>query len=70
MTGVPTVLITVEPEQSRMARPPRALWPVDYGLGNPLGGRGNRKEQKKILLDALKIVSEPSVPGRLHELKL
>ena len=70
MTGVPTVLITVEPEQSRMARPPRALWPVDYGLGNPLGMPEDAEVQKRIIREALDLVVNPSEPGRTYELKL
>lgn len=69
MTGVSTVLITVEPEQTRMARPPRALWPVDYGLGNPLGRPGDTEEQKKILLEALNLAANPAEPGKIYELK-
>lgn len=37
MCGVPTVLITVAPEESRMMRPPRAICPVGFTLGHSRG---------------------------------
>ena len=48
MLGVPTVLITVEPEESAQARPPRALCPRGFIAGHTLGRPGD--EELKSLL--------------------
>ncbi|GHO42855.1 hypothetical protein KSX_10180 [Ktedonospora formicarum] len=37
MTGIPTVFITVAPDQTRQAGPPRAIAPLRFTLGNSLG---------------------------------
>lgn len=52
-----------------MARPPRALWPVQYDLGHSLGMPDNPAEQKRILREALDLAARPSEPGRMYELK-
>src|SRR6202048_4411014 len=49
MTGIPTVLITVAPEQSRQAGPPRALAPHHFKMGNSLGGPHQYDLQRKVL---------------------
>ncbi len=65
MEGIPTVLITVDPEQSWQARPSRALHPKDFKLGNSLGNPGTPELQKKVLLDALHILLNPPEPGTI-----
>ena len=52
MKGIPTVLITVSPEVSAQMRPPRALYPKGFKIGNSLGRPGMRDLQKKVLRDA------------------
>lgn len=64
MRGVPTVLITVSPEVSAQMRPPRALYPNGFKIGNSLGKPGNRELQKQILRDALELVKENVRPGQ------
>ena len=51
MKGIPTVLITVSPEVSAQMRPPRALYPKGFKIGNSLGRPGARDLQKKVLRD-------------------
>jgi hypothetical protein len=53
MKGIPTVLITASPEVSAQMRPPRALYPNGFKIGNSLGKPGMRELQKKVLRDAL-----------------
>lgn len=53
MVGIPTILITLIPENSRQAGPPRAFHPKDFKLGNCLGGPFQNDLQRKVLLDAL-----------------
>ncbi|MEK6281102.1 MAG: hypothetical protein AABN95_12180 [Acidobacteriota bacterium] len=69
MRGIPTVLITVSPEVSAQMRPPRALYPHGFKIGNSLGKPGMRELQKKILKDALTLFTEDTRPGRFatHE---
>lgn len=67
MRGLPTVLITVSPEASRQMRPPRALYPKDFKIGNSLGGPGQRELQKQVLRDALLMLTEPAHPGEIIE---
>ena len=63
MKGVPTVLITVSPEVSAQMRPPRALYPKGFKIGNSLGKPGNRDLQKQILKDALGLFTQNTRPG-------
>ena len=63
------MLVTVEPEQARMARPPRALWPAEFGLGNSLGKPHDPDEQKRIIREALSLIANPSEPGRIYEFR-
>jgi len=66
MKGIPTVLITVSPEVSGQMRPPRALYPNGFKIGNSLGKPGLRDLQKKILRDALLLLTDETIrPGRI-----
>ena len=47
MRGIPTVLITVSPEVSAQMRPPRALYPKGFKIGNSLGRPGMRELQRE-----------------------
>jgi hypothetical protein len=67
MRGLPTVLITVSPEASRQMRPPRALYPKDFQIGNSLGRPGQRALQNQVLRDALLMLTEPAHPGEIIE---
>jgi len=61
------VLITVSPEASRQMRPPRALYPKGFKIGNSLGGPFMRELQKRVLRDALLLLTEPPRPGEIVE---
>lgn len=63
MLGIPTVLITVEPEESKQARPPRALYPLGYKAGHSLGRPNDKALQKWIIMDALNLLVNPEPPG-------
>ena len=65
MQGIPTVLITVEPEESAQARPPRALCPRGFVAGHSLGRPNDEALQKWIALDALALLREPARPGEV-----
>jgi len=63
MKGIPTVLITVSPEVSAQMRPPRALYPKGFKIGNSLGRPGMRGLQKQVLRDALDLFTQNTRPG-------
>jgi hypothetical protein len=65
MRGIPTVLITVSPEVSAQMRPPRALYPKGFKIGNSLGRPHMRALQRQVLSDALSLLSEDTRPGQI-----
>ncbi len=67
MRGLPTVLITVAPEESALMRPPRALCPVGFKLGSSLSRQPTL--QRKALLDALSLFVGPADPGKIREIR-
>ncbi len=67
MLGIPTVVITVEPEESRAARPPRALCPRGFVVGHSLGRPDDAGFQKRIIMDALGLLTGPPRPGEVIE---
>jgi D-proline reductase (dithiol) PrdB len=67
MLGIPTVVITVEPEETAQARPPRALRPRGFAAGYSLGRAGDPALQKRILSDALGLLTSPARPGEVIE---
>lgn len=69
MRGTPTVLITVSPEVSKQMRPPRALYPKGFKVGNSLGKPGMPDLQRKVLIDALNLFTENSRPGAVAEIE-
>ncbi len=73
MLGIPTVGITVEPEETRQARPPRALQPtardgsgLDFSVGRTLGRPSDSALHRAILKDALSLLAAPGEPGRIE----
>ena len=65
MLGIPTVLITVSPEVSAQMRPPRALYPRGFKIGNSTGKPNMRALQRSVVLDALQMLSENTRPGQV-----
>ena len=65
MKGIPTVLITVSPEVSAQMRPPRALYPKGFKVGNSVGKPGMRELQKKVLREALSLLTTDTRPGSI-----
>jgi hypothetical protein len=67
LVGIPTVVVTVEPEETRQARPPRALAPRGFVAGHSLGRAGDAALQKWILMDALGLLVAEPRPGEVIE---
>ncbi len=65
LIGLPTVVITVEPEETAQARPPRALCPRGFVAGHSLGRPGDAALQRRILEDALALLTAPPRPGEV-----
>ena len=61
--GIPTVLITVSPEESEQAGPSRALYPKPFETGESLGKPGEADLQLQILKDALGLLKYSAEPG-------
>ena len=58
-------MITVSPEVSAQMRPPRALYPKGFKIGNSLGRPGMRGLQREVLRDALNLLNENTRPGEI-----
>jgi len=65
LRGIPTVLITVDPEQSAQANPPRALHPRPFVPGHSLGRPNDVALQTRILTDALALIRDAREPGKI-----
>ena len=65
MRGISTVLVTVSPEASRQMRPPRALHPLPFKVGNAFGRPSMRELQTRVLRDALGLLTGPPRPGEI-----
>ena len=65
MLGIATVLITVEPEESAQARPPRALCPRGFVAGHSLGRPNDEALQTGIVMDALELLLADPRPGEV-----
>jgi hypothetical protein len=50
-------------QDSLQMRPPRALYPKGFKVGNSLGRPGMRDLQKKVLRDALSLLTQNTRPG-------
>ena len=59
------MLITVSPNESEPAGPPRALFPKPYEPGSSLGQPNHPQLQTKILRDALGLLHYPVEPGTI-----
>jgi hypothetical protein len=69
MVGIPTILITVFPDSSRQAGPPRAFYPEGFKPGNSLGGPHQVELQRKVLRDALRRWESREEPGNIWEIE-
>ncbi|MCU1308088.1 MAG: hypothetical protein JWN45_2783 [Acidobacteriaceae bacterium] len=66
--GIPTVLITAVPAESKIMRPPRSIHPVGSKPGHVLGSAGERERQRAVLLEALRQFEMQRVPGEMVEI--
>ena len=53
----------LSPEASRQMRPPRALYPRGFRVENALGSPFRRELERRVLVDALGLLTAPPRPG-------
>ena len=63
------MLITVSPEVSAQMRPPRAIYPKGFKIGNSLGKPGMADLQKRVLRDALNLLTKNTRPGKVETIE-
>lgn len=64
--GIPTIGITLQKEVTKKVKPPRALY-LHYPFGHPLGEAFQVKQQRAIVLDALRALETITEPGTILE---
>jgi D-proline reductase (dithiol) PrdB len=69
MLGLPTVLITLVPRNSREMGPSRAIHPVGFTLGDCLGLPHRPELQTRVLRDAMRRWESREEPGTIWELE-
>lgn len=67
MRGIPTIAVTVSPDQTATMRPPRALWPVGFALGRMVGPPHRRDVHRAVVTAALELLGSEVRPGRVVE---
>lgn len=65
MRGIPTVLVTVSAEESIQMRPPRAIEPEGFKVGNPFGHPNQPDLQREVLRSALEYFNKLVMPGQI-----
>jgi hypothetical protein len=67
MIGIPTVLITLDPDQSGMMYPPRAIHPKGFVFSHSLGKPFDRDTQIAVFKATLQQLITKQEPGQIHE---
>jgi D-proline reductase (dithiol) PrdB len=65
--GIATVSISIQRELTEKTRPPRAVF-LRWPYGHPLGEPFNVAQQRWILLDAFRALTEVQTPGTIQDL--
>jgi hypothetical protein len=69
MQGIPTVLVTLDKEQSGLMRPPRAIHPEGFEFGHSLGKPNDIETQRAVIKEALSQLILKQEPGQIHDRK-
>jgi len=69
MSGLPTVSITLSPEETIQGRPPRQIHPVGFKLGNAVGHPNQPDLQRKVVRTALEYMNQLVMPGTITDLE-
>jgi hypothetical protein len=65
--GLSTLVLSLRPDVSQGTGAPRMLH-IRFPMGNPIGEPGKPRQQRRILLSALEVLTQLRVPGHLVEL--
>jgi hypothetical protein len=65
--GIPTIVVTLDTEQTALARPPRALHPKGFQFGHSLGKPFDKETQLTVLKEALQQLTIKQEPGQIRE---
>ncbi len=69
MAGIPTVSISLSPEATLEARPPRSIHPVGFELGHALGQPSQPDLQRRVLQAAIEYMSKLAMPGSVTDIE-
>ncbi|WP_200761062.1 hypothetical protein [Effusibacillus dendaii] len=67
--GIPTVLVTLDTEQSGLMRPPRAIHPEGFEFGHSLGKPFDKETQTAVVKAALAQLENKQEPGQIHTIR-
>lgn len=67
--GIPTVLVTLDKEQSGLMRPPRAIHPEGFEFGHSLGKPNDKETQSAVIREALSQLTLKQEPGQIKDKK-
>ena len=59
--GIPTVTLSISEAYSQKANPPRVAF-VRFPFGHATGEKGNVAQQRRVVLEALKLLVEAEAP--------
>lgn len=65
--GIATISISIVREVTERERPPRAVF-VPFPFGHPMGLRGDILGQRRVFLEALRVLVETTTPGTIVDL--
>lgn len=63
------MLITLDPEQSGLMRPPRAIHPEGFEFGHSTGKPFDKETQTAVVRAALEQLMIKQEPGQIHSLQ-
>jgi hypothetical protein len=69
MSGLPTVSITLNPEETGPQRPPRQIHPVNFKIGNAFGHANQPDLQREVLRAALEYLNVLVMPGTITDIE-
>jgi len=65
--GIATVGVTIVRQYTEKVQPPRSVY-LKWPFGHPLGEPGKIKQQRAVVLEALKALYEIATPGEIIDL--
>jgi D-proline reductase (dithiol) PrdB len=66
-SGIATIGVSIVREFTEKVKPPRTVF-VRWPFGHPLGEPGNHRQQRAVVLEALKALCTITTPGEIIDL--